>query len=238
MPKQKVKNAVPSVATISSLLLGVTAIMLLFEDQFFLAAILILIGSIMDVLDGQLATRLGAISDVGKELDSLADMVTFGVAPAIMIYRLMLFVGVVMPVAMVSTLLFVFAGAYRLARYNTLPSDRRAYFKGLPIPAGCLILITGSFWQHWTINIWWVVLVVVVSYLMVSNFPYPKNVHVVKAHPLLLLGMAACVIGWGVLAGGLRAIPFGIFVLYGISGPVMFLYRVALHRHQLRNFVV
>jgi CDP-diacylglycerol--serine O-phosphatidyltransferase len=238
LPKQKVKNAVPSVATIGSLLLGVTAIMLLFDDRFFLAAILILLGSILDVLDGQLATRLDAISDVGKELDSLADMVTFGVAPAIMIYRLMLFVGVALPVAMVSTLLFVFAGAYRLARYNSLPSDRRAYFKGLPIPAGCLILITGSFWQHWTINIWWVVLVIVVSYLMISNFPYPKNAHMIKAHPLLLLGMAACVIGWGVLAGGLRAIPFGIFALYGISGPVMFLYRMALHRHQLRNFVV
>jgi CDP-diacylglycerol--serine O-phosphatidyltransferase len=238
LAKKKVKNAVPSVATIGSLMFGVMAIMFLFDDRFFLAAILILFGSILDVLDGQLATRLDAISDVGKELDSLADMVTFGVAPAIMIYRLMLFVGVAMPVAMASTLLFVLAGAYRLARYNTLPSDRRAYFKGLPIPAACLILITGSFWQHWTINIWWVALVVGASYLMVSNFPYPKNIHVIKAPVWLLAGMAICVIGWGFMAGGLRAIPFGIFALYGISGPVMFIYRMALHRHHLRNFVV
>ena len=143
-----------------------------------------------------------------------------------------------MPVAMASTLLFVLTGAYRLARYNTLPSDRRAYFKGLPIPAGCFILMTGSFWQHWVINIWWVVLVVAVGYLMVSNISYPKNIHVIRAPLWLLAGMGICVIGWGLLTGGLRAVPFGIFALYGLSGPVMFVYRLALHRHSLRNFVV
>ncbi len=233
MAKEKVKNAVPSMATISSLLLGVLAIMVLFDDRFFLAGLLIILGSILDVLDGQLASRLDATSEVGKELDSLADMVTFGVAPMIMIYRLMLFVGVASSVAMAASLVFVLAGAYRLARYNTLPSDRRAYFKGLPIPAACLILVTGSFWQHWTINIWWIVIVVLVSYLMVSRFPYAKNIHVIKAPPLLLTGMVVCVIGWGLMAGGLRAIPFGIFALYGISGPVLFLYRVGRHRHLL-----
>jgi CDP-diacylglycerol--serine O-phosphatidyltransferase len=233
VPKKQVKSAVPSVATISSLLLGVLAIMVLFDDRFFLAGLLIFLASILDVLDGQLAFRLDAMSHLGKELDSLADMVTFGVAPTIMIYRLMVYVGVANHVAIVSSLLFVLAGAYRLARFNTISSDRRAYFKGLPIPAACLILITGSFWQHWVINIWWAVVVAVVSYLMVSAFPYPKNIHVIKAPPLLLAGIAIVVVGWGILAGGWPAIPFGIFALYGISGPVVFFYRLARHRRGL-----
>jgi CDP-diacylglycerol--serine O-phosphatidyltransferase len=228
-----VKTAVPSVATISSLLLGVLAIMVLFDDRFFLAGILITLGSILDILDGQLAFRLDAISHIGKELDSLADVVTFGVAPTIMIFRLMVYVGVATPVAMLSSLVFVLGGAYRLARYNTLPSDRRAYFKGLPIPAACLILVTGSFWQHWVINIWWTVFVVAVSYLMVSNFPYPKNIHVIKAPPLLLASITVVVLGWGILAGGWQAMPFGVFILYGISGPVIFVYRFARRRQRL-----
>lgn len=223
----------PSVATICSLLLGASAIMVLFDDRFFLAGWLIILGSILDLLDGQLAVRLEAISHLGKELDSLADVVTFGVAPTIMVYRLMIYVGVANHVAMATSLVFVLAGAYRLARYNTLPSDRRAYFKGLPIPAASLILITGSFWQHWVIHIWWMAAVVLVSYLMVSVFPYPKNIHVIKAPPFLLAAVAVVVIGWGVLAGGWRAVPFGVFALYGLSGPVVFLYRMAQHRRRL-----
>ncbi|MBN1220667.1 MAG: CDP-diacylglycerol--serine O-phosphatidyltransferase [Anaerolineae bacterium] len=233
MPGPKVKTAVPGAVTISSLVLGVLAIMVLFDDRFFLAGLLIILGSILDVLDGQLAFRLDAISYLGKELDSLADVVTFGVAPTILVYRLMVYVGVANHVAMVASLAFVLAGAYRLARYNTLPSDRRAYFKGLPIPMASLILITGSFWQHWVIHLWWTVVVVVVSCLMVSAFPYPKNVHVIKAPPLLLIMMAVVVLGWGVLAGGWQAVPFGVFVLYGLSGPVVFLHRFARHRFRL-----
>ncbi|MFC1975513.1 CDP-alcohol phosphatidyltransferase family protein, partial [Chloroflexota bacterium] len=179
------------------------------------------------------AFRLDAISHLGKELDSLADMVTFGVAPTIMVYRLMIYVGVVNHIAILTSLVFVLGGAYRLARYNTIPSDRRAYFKGLPIPMASLILITGSFWQHWVVNIWWMVVVVAVSYLMVSIFPYPKNMHVIKAPPLLLAGIAIVVLGWGILTGGWQAMPFGVFILYGISGPVIFVYRFARRRQRL-----
>ena len=129
MPRQLVVM-IPSVATISSLICGVLAIMVLADNNFLLAAILILLGSILDVLDGQLAARLDAISDIGKELDSLADMVTFGVAPTILIYHLLLIVGVDTFVAMSTSLAFVVAGAYRLARFNTAPSDRGGFFRG------------------------------------------------------------------------------------------------------------
>jgi CDP-diacylglycerol--serine O-phosphatidyltransferase len=223
LPK-KVTTVVPSIATISSLMLGVLAIMVLSDDRFFLAGWLIVLASILDVLDGQLAARLEAISHIGKELDSLADMVTFGVAPTIMLYRLLLYVGVANHIAILTSLAFVLAGAYRLARFNTMPSDRRAYFKGLPIPMASVLLITGSFWRHWVINIWWTVAIVTVSYLMVSSFPYPKNIHVIKAPPLVLASIAVVVLGWGILAGGWQAIPFGMFLLYALSGPVLSIY--------------
>jgi CDP-diacylglycerol--serine O-phosphatidyltransferase len=210
-------------------MLGVLAIMVLSDDKFLLAALLITLGSILDVLDGQLAARLGAISDIGKELDSLADVVTFGVAPTILLYHLLLIVGVATHIAILTSLVFILAGAYRLARFNTLPSDRQAYFKGMPIPMACILLISGSFWQHWVINIWWTAIIVMVSYLMISIFPYPKSKHLL-AYPLLVwVGVVTAALFCWLLAGW-EAVPFGLLLLYALSGPARYIYLFARPR--------
>jgi CDP-diacylglycerol--serine O-phosphatidyltransferase len=205
-------------------MLGVLAIMVLADNNFFLAALLILLGSILDVLDGQLASRLNAVSDIGKELDSLADVITFGVAPTILIYHLLLIVGVDKHIAILTSLAFVVAGAFRLARFNTMPSDRGAFFKGMPIPMASVLLITASFWQHWVVNVWWTVAVITVSYLMVSPFPYPKSKHIFTLPPLVWAIVAiVLVLCW--LVAGWEAVPFGAFFLYALSGPALSLYR-------------
>lgn len=220
MPRQ-LTQMLPSTATIGSLCLGMVAIMVLSDGQFLLAASLILLGSILDVLDGQLAVRLQAVSDIGKELDSLADVITFGAAPTILLYHLLLSVGVATHIAILTSLAFVLAGALRLARFNTMPTDRSAYFKGMPIPMASILLISGTFWRHWEINIWWTVAVITVSYLMISPFPYPKSKHVLGASPLIWLGGLAVGLTCWLLAGW-QAAPFGILLLYGLSGPLFF----------------
>ena len=222
MPKQ-VTNVLPSLATISSLMLGVLAIMVLGEDKLLLAALLIALGSILDVVDGQLAARFGAISDIGKELDSLADVVTFGVAPSILVYRLLLIVHVATPVAIAISLVYVIAGAFRLARYNTMPSDRSAYYKGMPIPMASALVITGSFWQHWVVDLWSTVVVIAVSCLMASSFRYPNIKHLAGLPPIAWAGVATvALLSW--LAGGWQAIPFGLASLYALSGPALWLH--------------
>ena len=231
MPKQ-LTAIIPSSATISSLMLGILAIISLDDNRFFIAGVLIILGSILDVLDGQLAKRLDSISDMGKELDSLADMVTFGVAPTMLIYHLLLSVGVAKHIAILSSLVFVSAGALRLARFNTLPSDRRAYFEGMPIPMASLFIITGSFWQHWVINIWWTVVIIIVSYLMVSPFSYVKFTHVSNFNPFVWAIVAFNILFWW-LMGGWYALPFGMFVLYAISGPMLSMFVVT--RKKLRH---
>ena len=222
MPRQ-VTTIIPSIATIGSLLLGVMAIMVVSEERYLLAAVFITIGTILDVLDGQLAVRLNAISHIGKELDSLADMVTFGVAPAIILYHLLILVGVVKYLAALAALAFVIAGAYRLARFNSMPSDRSAYFKGLPIPMACILLMTGSLWQHWVLNIWWTAIVVMVSYLMVSPFPYLKTKHLMNLPPVVWPSIMLFALFWWAV-GGLAAVPFSLFLLYALSGPFMAFY--------------
>ncbi len=228
MPRQ-LTLIIPSTATFGSLMLGVLAIMVLADNNFLIAAILITLGSILDVLDGQLAVRLDAVSDIGKELDSLADVVTFGVAPTILIYHLLLIVGVDRPIAAITSLAFVVAGAFRLARFNTTPSNRSAFFKGMPIPMASVLLITASFWQHWVVNIWWTVAVITVSYLMISPFPYPKSKHVLALPPVAWAGMAIIMMTcW--LAAGWQAVPFGIFLLYALSGPALSVFTVTRQR--------
>lgn len=220
----------PSVATFSSLIFGVMAIMVLADgQQFLLAALLILLGSILDVLDGQLAVRLDAVTDMGKELDSLADVITFGVAPTMLVYHLLLLVGVDRYVAIVTSLAFVVAGAYRLARFNTRPGSRTGYFKGLPIPMASVLLITASFWQHWVVNIWWTFAVISVSYLMVSPFPYPKSTRVLSLPIGFWVGLIMlATICW--LAAGWTAVPFSLFLLYALTGPILLAFKSTYKR--------
>ena len=229
MPR-RISLVLPSTATISSLMFGVLAIMVLAEGNFLLAAILIFLGSILDVLDGQLAARLDAISDIGKELDSLADVITFGVAPTMLLYHLMLIVGVDKHIAALASLAFVVSGAFRLARFNTMPSNREAHFRGMPIPMASILLITASFWQHWEINVWWTIVVVTVSYLMVSPFPYPKSKHISQLSPLAWFGAVAFGLGCWFIAGW-QAVPFSFMLLYAFTGPTLSLYN-SVRRYQ------
>jgi len=209
----------PNAVTLTSLVLGISAIIVLADRHFVTATIFILIASVLDVLDGQLAHRLSAVSAIGVQLDSLADMVTFGVAPTVLIYYLMIDVGVSPYVALGGSILFALAGAIRLARYNVLGADRSAYFTGLPIPLGCALIITGSFWQHWTLDIWWLIIVAIVSYLMISPLSYPKVVHLPNAPIFLWLIIAVFVtVSWRM--AGWQVIPFTLLTLYTILGPV------------------
>lgn len=216
----KAVAVLPNATTLSSLTLGMLAIVAVNDQQYPLAAALIVSGALLDMADGQLALRLGAISHLGKELDSLADMVTFGVAPGILTYHLLLDAGVVWPLAILVSLVFVAAGGFRLARFNTLPSDRSGYCKGMTIPTASLFVLSGSFWQQWTIEPWWPAAVVAVSCLMVSSLPYPKPRHFLKLPRLSRAGLL--MVAWACwVAMGWQAVPFGLCSLYALSGPVL-----------------
>lgn len=214
-----IKPMLPSVATLGSLFMGVTAILLAGEQHFLAAAALILAGSLLDALDGQIAHRLNVTSNLGKQLDSLADMVTFGVAPTILLYHLMINMGIHPIGAVLASAVFALAGALRLARFNTQPTDRSTFFTGMPIPLASIFVIAGSFWQQWALNGWWIGIVAAVSLLMVSTVPYPKSNHVL-ALPWWAWTLAA---GAGMAAGlvaGWRSVPFALLLIYVLGGPL------------------
>ncbi|SHJ94504.1 CDP-diacylglycerol--serine O-phosphatidyltransferase [Desulforamulus aeronauticus] len=161
---------IPSLFTLGNLLFGVFALVLALDAHYIQGGLMILLAGVMDYLDGKVARKLQVSSDFGKELDSLADLVSFGVAPAVIAYALKLsdwgYWGLAISLA------FVMCGALRLARFNV--TNFSGSFMGVPITvAGGIValLIIGLG------NLPALVLPVtmlLLSYLMVSKIKIPK----------------------------------------------------------------
>lgn len=131
----------PSILTLGNLFCGFYALMAVYNGNYEVAALAILLALVLDGLDGAVARVTGATSDIGLELDSLADLVSFGVAPGLLAY-----IFALKPFGWIGGLAaFAFAacGAFRLARFNvqTRSLDKR-YFVGLPIPAAAAVVAT------------------------------------------------------------------------------------------------
>ena len=163
---------IPSIFTLANLLLGVISLLFTMDDEYVIAASMILLAMILDAMDGRLARRLDATSSFGKELDSLADLVSFGVAPAILVYALKMqdfgMVGLVICIA------FALCGAIRLARFNVL--NITTHYVGVPITAaGSLLALLVLIGTRVTLpGVFFMVLMALLSYLMVSNINVPK----------------------------------------------------------------
>lgn len=162
---------IPSIFTLSNLVFGYLAIIWTFDGSYAQAAGLILLAAFMDSLDGKVARKLCVSSDFGKELDSLSDLVSFGVAPSLLTYRAFL-EGQLGTFGLVIAVTFALSGAVRLARFNVL--NISTHFVGVPITfAGGFMALLMLFYQ----SVPWFVYagsMVVLSYLMVSTFKVPK----------------------------------------------------------------
>ena len=163
---------IPSFITLLNLIAGFVAILL--NDPFW-SPILILAGAFFDLLDGLAAKALDAISEIGKQLDSLADLITFGIAPAYLYYQFILPHNLL---GIISASLLPTFGALRLARFNAKESKSN-YFNGLPIPANGIFFLSIPYLQN-QFNIQWfnsifnnqiiiLILPLIFGLLMVSN---------------------------------------------------------------------
>lgn len=141
------RGQLPNVITFLNLLGGVTAIMLAQQSHFEFAAVAIFVAGALDVLDGALARRLHGFNPFGEALDSLADIISFGVAPALLIYQ-----GYLQPWPVLGWIVaggYVVCGAWRLARFVAAPPA--PFFQGLPITMGGMsaasLLFYRDFWS-------------------------------------------------------------------------------------------
>src|SRR5580700_1805841 len=200
---------------------------------------------LFDGLDGRIARMTGTSSDFGKELDSLADVITFGVAPAILAFtwgfHLMPSVALtewlewhikLTQLGAIACFLFLIAGASRLARFNITnnpqPSNPgrpgKKYFVGMPIPAGAGVIAavvhfaSGDPLESWYTALTWFVMVMTVGYLMVSTWRFYsfKDIDFRSRHPFrLILFLAALFAGIWFFSG---PVLFAVALLYMLSG--------------------
>ncbi len=198
------KNQIPNLFTLLNLFFGCMAIVFALQtnnviiyvnDQYnssfnipekiSWAAICIMIAAVIDFLDGFVARLLRATSEMGKQLDSLSDVVSFGVAPAVILYQLLRFSyareanGLDVTLwALVPAFILACAAAYRLAKFN-LDTTQQYSFRGVPVPAVGLLIASFALILHFNyinsinsiiINKWFLYAsIIVLSYLMVSN---------------------------------------------------------------------
>ncbi len=130
------KYIIPSLITYLNLLCGTLAVIFALNNDFRTSMILIILSAIFDFLDGRSARYLNAITEIGKELDSLADVISFGMSPVIIVLIRFNLTSISLIIA---CLVFLFSGALRLARYNI--SEVTPYFNGIPITIAGVVLV-------------------------------------------------------------------------------------------------
>ena len=197
---------------------------------------------LFDGLDGRVARMTGTSSDFGKELDSLADVITFGVAPAMLAwtwgFHLMPPVSLtdwnikLTQLGAIASFLFLMAGASRLARFNITSNPQpsnpgrpgKKYFVGMPIPAGAGVIAAivhfarGNPLESWYTALTWLAMVAAVGYLMVSTWRFYsfKDIDFSSRHPFrLILFFAALFASIWFFS---RQVLFAIAILYTFSG--------------------
>lgn len=215
------RSIIPNALTSLNLIFGVLSILATIKNDFFWAGAYIVFAMVADALDGRAARYFGVSGDFGKELDSLCDLGSFGVAPAILIYQYSLHsVG---NIAVLAILAFAVCGAMRLARFNVNVSTVQGYFMGMPIPAaGCMVATFIMADLHNISQNIVLPAVVILAYLMVSSIKYPDFKG--KGNPIKMPATvltAISIISFIYLIGFtniLIAVPFLVFLSYSLLG--------------------
>ena len=231
--KRSARVILPNMLTLIGVCIGLTSIRFALDERYEFAIIAIIIAAVIDGLDGRIARLIKGTSKVGKELDSLTDMISFGVAPAFIMYFWKL--NELGRFGWLVCLIYVICVALRLARFNINtggePSWRDNFFEGVPSPAGGILVLTPLIFSMSSIELFKIdyaiivpIFFVVTSFLLISKFPtysFKKIVIQRKTTIFLLFGI--------VLFFGLVLVyPFNVIsisaIIYLLMLPISFIH--------------
>lgn len=176
-----IRLVIPNVVTALAICAGLTGIRLAFENRFELAVGMVMIAALLDALDGRLARMLNGSSKFGAQMDSLADIVNFGVAPALVLYSYML--DQARTVGWTAALIYAIACCLRLARFNVMLDDpdrpkwKNNYFVGVPAPAGALLVMLPLYLGFlgliptYNLALITVIYTIIIAFLLISQLP-------------------------------------------------------------------
>ena len=220
-PARRVKFAVVNGFTVASLMLGMTAIFLAIAGDLKLAAIALLACVVCDGLDGGLARRFSVASPFGAQMDSLADLSSFGVAAAVVLYQWMIAQGTSPVAAAPACALIAVCAAIRLARFNVSPKNGR-YFCGVPTTMTAAVLALHVLVGPDLPPVASAVAVAALALAMVTSFPYAKLARLIRLPLWLWVFPAICAM---ISVPGTFA---AVVAAYVLSGPLVWV----LHRRR------
>lgn len=172
------RRFLPNACTAANLFFGMCSILSTYEGNFFYGSVFILLALVADGLDGRVARALNVASEFGKEMDSLCDLGSFGIAPAFLAYAFCLHnFG---EVGQAAAIIFALCGMWRLARFNVSTGEVHGFFMGLAIPAGgCIVATTTMLLSAMKIQpehfgMIYPISITIVAYLMISHVHYPN----------------------------------------------------------------
>uniref|UniRef100_UPI0035D0CB4B CDP-diacylglycerol--serine O-phosphatidyltransferase n=1 Tax=Bartonella sp. MR168JLCBS TaxID=3243556 RepID=UPI0035D0CB4B len=172
---------VPNIITILAICAGMSSIRLAFEHRYEAAILMVLLAATLDGADGRVARLMDGSSSFGAQMDSLADVVNFGVAPALIVYSFVL--NQAYQVGWIAALVYCVACCLRLARFNVMldnvdiPKWQGSYFIGVPAPAGALLLLLPMYLEalglvpSWSWALFFSLYTVIIAFLLVSRLP-------------------------------------------------------------------
>ncbi len=221
----------PNLFTTAALFCGFYAIVQAMNQRFDYAGIAIFVATVLDSLDGRVARLTNTQSEFGAEYDSLSDMVSFGAAPALVVYEWAL--KGMGKLGWIAAFIYVAGAALRLARFNTNIAivDKR-FFQGLPSPAAAA-LVAGFVWVMSDyavagVDVRWFAWAIATyaGLTMVSNVPFYsfKDINLRKSVPFIFVFAIALV--FTLVSYDPPAVLFGLFCLYGLSGYVLYAWRL------------
>jgi len=232
LPLRRVVIVVPSLFTLFNLFFGIWAMVLATRGEFYRAGWFIVFAGILDTLDGRVARISGTGTRFGAELDSLVDIVSFGVSPAFLMYQVEFTSGG--PAAWIFCYFYVMAAAIRLARFNVTQAGRaKTYFIGLPSPAAGMTLATYYPFTQTELYAklhglpWHLVLtflMIGLTILMVSNVHYPTlpRAGFRTLGGLLGLTLIVVILVFGIWRHDVFLFPLGIaYMFFGVGRAIL-----------------
>ena len=226
------RRLIPNMCTSSNLVFGMCSILSTYSGNLVWGSIFILLALVADGLDGRTARFFGVASEMGKEMDSLCDLGSFGIAPAFLAWVFVLhnhgFLGVVVAI------FFAICGMWRLARFNVNASVVHGYFMGLAIPAGGnIVAMTTLLFVELGVDpmafgIAYPIVMAFVGWLMVSHVHYPnfkgdgaEPIYLISKIVALVLFLAILWLGHASLLAALAVALFSTYAVLGIVNSLL-----------------
>ena len=219
----------PSLVTTASLFVAFYAIVQATLGRFEVAAMAVFVSMVLDGLDGRIARWTNTASDFGKEYDSLADVIAFGLTPALVMFEWSL--TAYGNIGWLSAFLFVACAALRLARFNSVEVKDKRYFQGLPSPAAAAV-VAGWVWSMADFDFEGsrlgpvsIVIVVASALAMVSNLPYKSFKDFDPKNRVPFVAMVLLIVPFVLISFDPPRVLFLLFLAYLVSGPVIWFLR-------------